>query len=218
MPRTDAYPRAKALVQAAALDNPSLTGAEAHRMLVKLQEREEIAVAKGEKLAQDGLVPLEIPANAKSCTRWINKLPEFKTWDGETATPAEFQIVGRVFYRLTATKFINRMFSQDEAERIARYGMIVPSLSPTKLWGLARAAIIMEANNIPLDSLNAWLMYNVPPQREQRGNTLDKRMSIYRRSVGKLFPEFPDIHMTLTEMDEQPVPNKNLVSDTKGTE
>lgn len=217
MARTDAYPRAKALVQDAALDNPLLTGAEAYRMLVKLQEQEEIAVAKGEKLAQVGLVPLEIPANERSCIRWINKLPEFKPWDAETATPVEFQIVSRVFYRLTAMKIINRMFSQDEAERIARYGMIVPSFSPTKLWGIARAALIMEANGIPLDSLNAWLMFHVPPQREHRGNTLDKRMSIYRQAVGKLFPEFPDIHMTLTEMDEQPVPSKNSVPDAKGT-
>ena len=127
-------------------------------------------------------------------------------------------MIARVFSELTAKRFLTRMFTQDEAEKIGRYGLIIPSFTATRLWGLARAAIIMEANNIPLESLNAWLMYNVPPRKERASNTLDERMRIYRQSAGKLFPEFPDIHMSLTEMDEQAVPGKNLVPDAKGTE
>jgi len=196
MSRTDAYPRAKALVQAAALVNLRLTGADAYRMLEARQEREQIEVAKGEILAQPGLIPLEIPASPTTPKRWINQLPPFQPWDADTASPQEFQVIARVFRELTDMKILNRAFSQVEADKIARYGMIVPTLTAKELWAVSHIAAVTEANNLPMDAFNTWLMFMVPPMTGYNSETYKDWMGIYRKLGDEGNRKFPYVEFT----------------------
>ncbi|MCH8911009.1 MAG: hypothetical protein IH867_09775 [Chloroflexi bacterium] len=219
MARTDAFPRAKGIVQQAALDNPRLTGGAAFRMLEELQTKEINQVADGRLKDPDADIPLSIPKSEKTPARWIAELPPYKLWDVDTASPAEFQVVARVFRELAESKLLSRMFTQVEAEKIARYGLILPNITAKALWLVARVAIITEANKISLEALNTWIMFNVPPMTTELNVDTPKDWgAVYRTMMDENFAKFPNLSINFINADGKLDTDVLKGSDAKGND
>jgi hypothetical protein len=201
--KTDTYPRAKAMVVQAKIENPELSGSKALEMLEGREKQELMQVKTGEKLADPVIgFPLEVPTNAKTCSRWIAEIPKMSTWEGSTATPEEFRVIARVIRELAASKTLTRMLTQTEAENIARFGLIAPLTPPLTLLALAQLAIAVRGNEQANSAITSWLVYSVDDLKDRSDYLVRDWTDIYNGMAGKAFPDMPDLYVDIYKMNE----------------
>ena len=203
MARPDAYPRAKALVRKAKIENPDLKATRAMEMLETLSKRESRQVNEGEKLTDQTVgFPLTIPDSVKTISRWIADVPKSEKWDARSSSPAEFRVIARVFRELVARSELKNMLTQAEADNIAWVEAIAPGKAPRTLLATARMLIALEGIEEEMDAFISWLVFSVENSPDRKNYPARAWSNEYARLPG-VAKDTPNLYMDLYRLTEE---------------
>jgi hypothetical protein len=204
MPRPDTYPRAKALVRKAKIENPDLKPTSAMEMLEERSKLELRQVAEGEQLAdQSAGFPLIVPGSVKTISRWIADVPKSEKWDARSSSPADFRVIARVFRELVARSELKTMLTQAEAENIAWVEAIAPGKAPRTLLATARMLIALEGVEGGKDAVTNWLVFSVEDSPDKKNYPGRDWLNTEAKLPGVEFHTAPQLYMDIYRLKEE---------------
>ena len=204
MARPVAFPRAKALVRKAKIENPDLTATKAMEMLEPLSKKESRQVKEGERLTDESVgFPLVVPTSTKTIARWMADIPKSRKWNARSNSPTEFRVIARVFRELVARGVLKRMLTQAEADYIARVETVTPGKSPLTLLAIARMLIALEGIKEAEDSVTSWLVFSVEDSPDRKNYPARDWLNAYARLPDVEYHGFPNLYLDIYRLNEE---------------